>query len=220
MKLLHGDSAGRLVSERIAKTVATVTAMRAIPTKRSVDGMIVRVAADNSLWQFSTACALTGDNILVAEPSDSGAGAWLRMPGAVELLLPFTFATADAAVLLTVPTGALLRIHEFFWQISADMTGGAASAIGVSSNKTEVTSFVGKGDLLGGATGDVAATLTATLGSVYAPGTVGTDWDTLAKRRCLWKPANTILFDRITSAFTAGAGNVVVVADLLRNAGA
>ena len=220
MKLLYGDSAARAVSERVAAAVLTLTALAAIPFSRAVDGMVCHVLADDSLWQFDVSSALVADNILVVEPADGGAGAWLRLPGACELKLPFTFATADAAALLTLQAGQLLRIHDFFWQISADMTGGAASAIGASSNKTEVTSFVGKGDLLGGATGDVAATLTATLGSVYAPGTIGTDWDTIAKRRCLWKPTDTIRFDRITSAFTAGAGNIIVVADLLRNPGA
>jgi hypothetical protein len=97
-------------------------------------------------------------------------------------------------------TGQFLR-----GALPSSMGGGAAKA---------------GGSLLGGATGDVAATLTATLGSVYAPGTIGTDWDTIAKRRCLWKPTDTIRFDRITSAFTAGAGNIIVVADLLRNPGA
>lgn len=220
-KLLYGDSAARKVSERIAESVATVTAMRAIPTSRAVHGMVVLVQADYSLWQFHSSCALTGDNILVAEPSDSGAGAWLRMPGGVELKLPFTYATADAAILLTIPTGALLQVSEFYWQITADMTGGSSSAIGVSSsNKNDSANFTTKGDFLGGASGDVAATLTSALGSIKALGTIGADWDTVAKRRTLFVPTDTIRFDRITSAFTAGTGNVCISGTLLRNAGA
>lgn len=220
MKLLFGDSAARLLSGRIAAPVASVAVLRATPSKRTENGMTCFVRADGSSWQFNSASVLTDDGILVVRPADGGTGAWLRQPGAVELKLPFTFATADAAVLLLMQAGQLLRIHDFFWQITADMTGGAASAIGASSNKTEVTSFATKGDLLGGATGDVAATLTATLGAIYAPGTIGTDWDTIAKRRALWKPADNIRFDRITSAFTAGSGNIIVAGDLLRNAGA
>lgn len=221
MKLSYGDPAARLVSERIAAAVATMAVLIATPTNRCVDGMVCHVLADNSLWQYDAACALAGDNILVAENTDGGAGAWLRMPGGCELKLPFTFATPDATVLLTMPAGGLLRVDEFFWQITAPMTGGTGSAIGVSSsNKSDSAAFTTKGDFLGGATGDVAATLTAVLGAEYARGTIGADWDTLAKRRTLFKAAETIRFDRITDAFTAGTGNVIVAGTLLRNAGA
>lgn len=220
-RLLYGDSAAREVSKRVAATVTTVTTLKAIKTDRCVHGMLAFVQSDNSIWQFHDSCALTGDDILIAEPSDGGAGAWLRKPGGCELKLPFTYATADAAILLTIPTGALLLVDEFYWQISADMTGGVASAIGVSSsNKSDSAAFTTKGDFLGGATGDVAATLTAALGSIKALGTIGTDWDTVAKRRTLFVPTDTIRFDRITSAFAAGTGNVCVAGTLLRNAGA
>jgi len=212
-KLLYGDSAARKVSERFAESVASVTALRAIPTSRAVNGMVALVTADNSLWRFHDSCALTGDNILVAEPSDGGSGAWLRLPGAVELQLPFTYATADAAVLLTVPTGAVLQVDELFWKVTTGFTGGSSSAIGVSSSKSGLTT---KGDLLGGASGDVAATLVA--GSAIL-GTIGGAYATLSARRKLFVAADTFKFDRITSAFTAGAGSVCLVAKLLRNAG-
>lgn len=217
MKILHGDSAARLVSERIAAPTATITTMRAIPSSRAVDGMIVHVLADDSLWQFDASCALTGDNILVAEPSDSGAGAWLRLPGAALLSLPITYATADAAVLLTVPTGCILQPLEFAWKITADFTGGSSSAIGVSSSN--LSGHTTKGDLLGGAAGDVAATLVASSGE-FALGTIGTVFDDVASRRVLMKPTETIRFDRITSAFTAGTGNVLVACNILKNLGA
>lgn len=221
MKLLYGDAAARLVSGRIADPVASMAALVAQPLSRVIDGMICHVLSDDSMWQFDSASVLTTDNILVAVPTGAAAGAWLRLPGACELKLPFTFATADAAILYTIPTGALLLVHEFFWQITADMTGGASSAIGVSSsNKNDTVAFTTKGDFLGGSAGDVAATLTSALGSVYARGTIGTDWDTIAKRRTLFKPTETIRYDQITSTFAAGAGNVVVVGQLLRNLGA
>jgi hypothetical protein len=216
-RLLYGDSAARKVSERIAETVATVTAMRAIPTNRAVNGMVVLVQADYSLWQFHSTCALTGDNILVAEPSDSGAGAWLRVPGAALLSLPITYATADAAVLLTVPTGCVLQPLEFAWKVAADFTGGTASAIGVSSSN--LSGHTTKGDLLGGATGDLAATLVASSGE-FALGTIGAAFASVANRRVLMKPTETLRFDRITSAFTAGTGSVLVACNILKNAGA
>lgn len=216
MKLLYGDNAARAVSERIAAPVATLTALKAIPAAHRVDGMYAHVLSDDSLWQFDSASALSGDDVLVAAPA-AGTGAWLRAPGGALLSLPFTFATADAAVLLTVPTGCVLRVHEFAWKITADMTGGAASAIGVSSSNH--TGNTTKGDLLGGATGDVAATLVASSGE-FAMGTIGTTFTTIANRRPLWKPTDTIRFDRITSAFTAGSGSVLVACDILKNLGA
>jgi len=214
MKLIHGDHAARLVSERVSAPVATMTALVAIPGDRRVDGMVCHVQTDNTLWQFSAASALTADNILVA---GTGTGRWLRLPGAALLALPIAFGTADAAVLLTVPTGCVLRTSEFAWKVTADFTGGSSSAIGVSSSNH--TGHTTKGDLLGGATGDVLATLVASSGEL-AMGTIGAAFTTIANRRPLWKPADTIRFDRITSAFTAGSGFVLVSCDILKNAGA
>ena len=71
MKLNYGDSAARLVSERIAAPVATLTALKAIPADRRVDGMVALVQSNYSLWQFCAASALTGDDVLVAA---TGAG--------------------------------------------------------------------------------------------------------------------------------------------------
>lgn len=130
-------------------------------------------------------------------------------PGFVNLKLPFTFATADAAVLYTVPTGMILLLTHVFWEITADLTGGASSAIGVSSSAAPHTT---KGDLLGGAAGDVAAALTAAIG--FTQGTIGVSFSAAPKLVVL--PASaTIRFDAITSAFTAGAGNVRAVGVLL-----
>lgn len=194
-------------------SVATMTALKAIPAKSRDHGAIKHVEADNSSWWFHSTSALTGDDVLVAEPA-SGSGAWLRMPGRAYLVLPFTFATADATALLTLQAGQQLRLWDLYWQIAADMTGGSSSAIGVSSNKTGYST---KGDLLGGASGDVAASLTLALSPTV--GTIGAKVDG-DDARAIFIEANTIRFDRITSAFTAGSGSVVVVADILKNAGA
>ena len=94
------------------------------------------------------------------------------MPGCAYLVLPFTFATADATALLTLQAGQQLRLWDLYWQIAADMTGGSSSAIGVSSNKTGYST---KGDLLGGASGDVAASLTLALSPTV--GTIGAKVD-------------------------------------------
>ena len=194
-------------------SVATLTALKAIPAKSRDHGAVKHVEADHSQWYFHSSSALDGDDALVAEPA-SGSGRWLRMPGRAYLSLPFTFETADATALLTLQAGQQLRLWDLYWEISTDLTGGASSAIGVSSNKTGYST---KGDLLGGATGDVAASLTEALSPTV--GTIGAKLDG-DDARAIFIEANTIRFDRITSAFTAGAGNVVVVADILKNAGA
>ena len=214
MKLNYGDSAAQKVSERIGEPVADMATLKAIPADRRVAGQTFIVLADNSRWQFHGTSTLTGDDVLVAAPS-AGSGRFLRMIGGVLLKLPFTFATADTTALLTLQAGQLLSIQEVYHEVTADFTGGAASTIGVSSNKT---GFTTKGDLLGGAAGAAAAALTAAIGNCF--GTIGAGFDTLAKRRVLFEPTATIKHDRITSAFTAGVGSVCVVANLLKNAGA
>ncbi len=216
MKQIYGDTAAIAVSARIAAPVASLTELKAIPANRRDAGMLAVNTTDGSRWRFHGTSALTGDDILVVAPS-AGSGRWLRDLGAAELAMPIAFGTADAAVLLTVPAGCLLKIDEFAWKVSANWTGGSSSAIGVSSsNKTSLTT---KGDLLGGATGDVEATLVAASG-LCAMGTIGAGYDTLAKRRPLWIPTETIRFDRITSAFTAGTGFVLAAATILEHAGA
>lgn len=216
MKLVIGDTAARQVSERIAAPVADFTALKAIPADRRVAGMYALKTDDGSLWRYHATSALTGDDLITSTPS-AGSGRWLRALGAFELKMAIAFGTADAAILFTTPTGALVQFDEFAWQVTADFTGGASSAIGVSSsNKTGKTT---KGDLLGGATGDVAATLVASSGT-HAMGTIGAQWATVANRRVLFEPTTTVRYDKITSAFTAGTGFVLATGKLLRHAGA
>lgn len=208
-----GDALAQDVAYRVS-SVATLAALKAIPAKKRHEGLVKLVEVDNSLWRFHSSSSLTNDNALVAAP-DSGSGRWLLCPGTVTMRLPITYATADATALLTLQAGQEMFVRQLYWEVSTNFTGGSSSAIGVSSNKT---AFTTKGDLLGGATGDVAATLLAA--SSPAVGTVGAGADTVAKLRKIFVATDTVRFDRITSAFTAGAGNVCVVVDLLKNAGA
>ncbi len=210
----YGDALALDLAARYS-SVATITALKGVAANRRHTGAEKLVEADGSRWVFSLASALTGDDVLVVEPT-AGSGRWLRKTGTVLLTLPFTHATADAAALLTLQAGQLMLIRKLFWVIAADLTGGSSSAIGVSSNKT---GFSTKGDLLGGAAGDVAAALTLALSP--ANGTIGAKMDTIAElHTTLWKSADTIRFDEITSSFAAGSGSVCVVADLLTNLGA
>jgi hypothetical protein len=215
-KLLYGDSAARAVSGRIAAPQSTLALLKALAPEQREDGMRATVLADGSSWRFNASSALTGDDILVAAPS-SGTGRWLRAEGVALLKIPFTFATSDAAVLLTIPAGCILSLHNFAWDIDTGMTGGSSSAIGVSSSNH--TGHTTKGDLLGGAAGDVAATLVASTAD-YTAGTIGAAFHTVANRRPAMKAADTLRFDRITSAFTAGAGSVLVFCTIDQNLGA
>jgi hypothetical protein len=211
-----GDALTRSLASAIHIPVASTTALAAIPADDRQTGMLAINTADGSRWLFSSSSsAADTSSTLVVTPA-AGSGRWLRMPGAMVLTLPITYATLDAAVLLTMPVGSLALIRKLYWTISADFTGGASSAIGVSSTKT---GFTTKGDLLGGAAGDVAAALTSALSP--ANGTIGAKVDTVAElHTTLWKAADILRHDRITSAFTAGTGAVNVVIDLLANPGA
>src|SRR5690348_7212071 len=86
------------------------------------------------------------------------------------LKLAIAFGTADAAVLFTVPTNiARIELGSLWWEVTTSFSGGASSAIGCSSSNA---SYNTKGDLLGGASGDVAATLVST-GVLHKGGTIG-----------------------------------------------
>lgn len=135
----------------------------------------------------------------------STAGVWERLPAATAfaLKLAVNFGTADAAVLFTVPTGKRMLIERTFWEVVTGFTGGSSSAIGLSSSQTAQST---KGDVLGGASGDV----TATLGTAGVKGgTLGADFGTNGV--IILEPGATIRFDRVTSVYTAGAGFVHVV---------
>jgi hypothetical protein len=133
--------------------------------------------------------------------------------GPIHLRLAIAFTTADAAVLYTVPTGVKIEVDKVYWQIATSFTGGSSSAIGVSSANAAYNT---KGDLLGGASGDVAAVVIST-GSPYK-GTVGAK---MAKAVAgttavvVLVAGDTIRFDQVTSTFTAGAGFVHLTGTLL-----
>lgn len=194
-----------------AATLAALKALTAVDPNRT-HGNDAIVDADGSHWVFNKDSALTGDDILVATP-DAGSGRWLRKPGAVALWLPISYQTANSAVLLTIPTNAVFKLDSAHWRVTTGFSGGSSSAIGVSS-----TGNTTPGDILGGASGDVTATL-GTAGS--KSGTIGAKMDTVSELHAqLYVATNTFSFNRITSVFTAGAGYVVLVGNLISNPGA
>jgi hypothetical protein len=194
-------------------TQAALTAMAAGHPAR-VHGNEVRVDADGSLWYWHSTSTLTADDILVDAADDApSAGRWIRQVGFVDLACPFTYANADGSTLLTLPTGCRFLLLDSYWEVTTGFTGGSSSAIGVASTTRSTA-----GDILGGASGDVAATLVA--GSAIN-GTIGATMDTLAEIHANRFAAGEVFtLERITSAFTAGVGKVHLVGILLRNAGA
>ena len=191
-----------------AKTasVATIAALKALAATdpAHVHGNVVLVDADGSEWTYSVSSTLTGDDIFVVTPTNA-AGRWLRKTGYVDLGLTIAFGTADAAILATLPAGARMKVMGGYWEVTTGFTGGTSSAIGISSSNS--SGHTTKGDILGDSGGDVAATLVAG----YPSGTIGAD----VAAGLMMVAADTLRFDRITSAFTAGAGKAHIVGFLV-----
>lgn len=211
--LKYGETAGRKVSERIAAPFASRTTMALIDGANAADGQVGLDLATGALFKFSAACVLAADANLVL---GAGVGRWLALPNQViDISMPITFNTADLATLYTLPAGSALIPVRGYWEVATGFTGGASSAIGLASSKAPFTTA---GDLLGGATGDVAATLVT---GAFIPGTIGTDLVGATEGiGNILVAADIIRFNRITSAFAAGAGNAHLLALLVRNVGA
>lgn len=183
--------------------IRTAAALKAVEVSANLDGLRVQLD-DGSQFKY-VAASTTSDAIetLVLTPaSNPASGRWCRMDRNLDLELALTFNTADAAVLYTVPTGFSLRVASSgYFDVSVAFTGGTSSAIGLSSSNAAYNT---KGDLLGGASGDLAAGLTAGA----KRGTTGTKHG--SGGAVVLVAGDTIRFDRIASAFTAGSGKAVL----------
>ena len=128
--------------------------------------------------------------------------------GRFMLTLPVDYTLADGAVLYTVPAlqgGARVAIERAYWEVVTAWTGGVSSAIGIASSNA---SYATKGDLLGGAAGDVASGLT-----VGFKGTVGAK--AASQGVIVLVQGDTIVFNRVTSVFTAGSGLLQIPCSLV-----
>ncbi len=194
--------------------VADRAALSAIPAASRYEGKIVLVQSDYSLWVFDADGTATEDENqqLIVEP-DAGDGQWVRLDKDFTMKLAIAAATVDAAALCTVPAGMVLRLTGHpFWEVTTSFTGGSSSTIGAS---TDVTGYDTKGDLLGGAAGDAAAGLTAGVRAGTIGGELG---DNQGFHDLALVAGDVIRFDRITDAFTAGAGFVCVPVSVMRTA--
>jgi hypothetical protein len=186
--------------------VATRAELKAIAATNRFDGMVVLVKTDESNWVFESAHAGTADTAeeLLIAPS-AGTGRWVRADKAFVMKIPISYANTDGEVIELIPEGFVLRMTAHpWWEITASFTGGSSSAIGVSTN---ISGYTTAGDIIGGATGDLAATLDAGLNG----GTIGGELDDQAGfHALLFVEGSEFQFDAITSAFTAGTGYVCV----------
>lgn len=200
----------RRIGEVIGLTLAQA---KLLEPDKGDHGRVLQLS-DGNWYYYHESSVLTPDDVFVIQPTRSKAGRFLLAPGfEFKLKLALTFALADAAVLVTSPntTGFLAALRRSFWEVTADWTGGASSSIGVSLSAAPHST---KGDVLGGAGGDVAATLVASGGIIL--GTIGAD----VAGGILWKGNVAARYDEITSAFTAGTGFVHLVGTCFANPGA
>lgn len=193
-----------------AATAMTLAQLKALSVALHEPNELFQLS-DGRVLQYKSASALTADDVFIFAPANSQAGRYVLAAGYdTDIVLPIGFATADAAILATLPTGGSFLLRRGLWEVTADWTGGTASTIGASSSQTGHTT---KGDLHGGVAGDVAAALTAALGLTL--GTIGAD----VAAGVLLKGGATIRHDRITSAYTAGAGFLHLVGFMVANPG-
>lgn len=220
-KLLYGDSAARLVSERIAKPVASLTVLKQIPANKRVSGMIAHVLDANTFWQFNPDSTLTGDDVLVVAPN-AGSGRWLRMPGAAMLALPIHATYATGTNLLTIPTGCIIAPHDFGYRVSAGFTGASNCAIAVSSSNhpghTGIAAF--GGTLVATQLNNMFSATAAATGLAFQmmPIASGT-FDSHANKRTWMRPGDTVRLDVIGAQFATGSGEVLMACDILQNTG-
>lgn len=219
-KLNYGDIAAREVSERIHAQVADLATLKSTPENQRVNGQLVLVVADQTIWYYDTDATLTGDDVLVVAPT-SGTGRWLRKPGAAMLAIPFYATTPTGTNLLTIPTGCLLAPREFGYRVSRVFTGASNAAIAFSSSNhpghTGPANFAGT----------LVATQLSQMFSATANGTgldfalapIGTTFGTIAERRTWMKPGDTIRADIIGAQFATGVAQLLLLCDILQNNG-
>jgi hypothetical protein len=192
----------------------TVAKLKTIDVSDHQQGERVQLAdpRNSNFYYYDATSELAGDDLIVIAPAE-GPGRYLLAPGYdFDLALPIAFGDADAAALVTTPdTAFLARLGRSYWEVTADWTGGSSSTIGIS---TDTAPDDTQGDLLGGAAGDVAATLVAAGGNLL--GTIGAK----VAGGILLKGDVVVRYDEITSAFTAGAGFAHLVGTMIRNPGA
>ena len=105
----------------------TLTTIKALDVTEHVDGEVFLVGANR--YQYFKTSVLAGDDIFVIAPT-TGSGRYVLAQGFMfDLAIAIAFGTADAAVLATLPAGCYILGGRSYWEVTADWTGGASSAI-------------------------------------------------------------------------------------------
>ena len=181
---------------------ATVAAAQALGVDDRSGVILVRstlFGVGRFRWDATSLANDTSGQLVIRPTSiDSGdPGRWVRDEAAFPLYVEATFATANNAVLYTVPTGFRLQIiGRPFATITASFTSIGSALLGLSSSNSAYNTA---GDLFGGASGSAVAALTAGIRA----GTIGAK---LASQGLVVLVAtDTIKADVFTSTFEAGA---------------
>lgn len=195
-------------SKMFSKSIALVTQMS---STAPVPGMYRWVAG-------STSADGNQGQLIVVPTVGAASGRWARCDQKIDLIMPFTFATADRAVLYTnaAEHTLWLLLDECLWETTASFAGGAGSRIAVSISTGPIADT--NGSLMGGAGGDGTGTNPALNDAQMWKPTAGVGSGAGAKAMVLRSAGDTILFNRVVSAFTSGAGNIHVPCNLIANA--
>lgn len=135
----YGDALAIEVAKRIGRSVATVTALNALPADERVDGRVHVVTADNSLWAYRLS-----DNTFI--PAGVGAG-----PGP-EYVQEFTDPAAAAAAGLKAATA--MTVSPLTILTASLLAPGIAALLAYPRNLTFTTA--------GGTAADAPATVLIT----------------------------------------------------------
>lgn len=216
----------------LGANVLTRTALAAIAAVDRSNGQIVTVRSDGSRWIFDANSAAAADALaanavtaamLVLVPT-AGTGRWLRADSAFIMRLPFSDALAGASILHTCPTGFAWRMTGMpYWDCISAVAGNAARRLGVSSTNVQAD-FTAVGDILGGTTGELAASFVT---NTQIPGICGdafTDGDTantsLAEvQKPLWRAGSDVRYDVIVAGTDVISGVVCIPVSVTRGTG-
>jgi len=143
--------------------------------------------------------------LVIVPGTNPASGKWLRVDSAFDLVIPVTFANTDGQQLVLSPAEmTILPVYAgIFIEVVTPWAGGVAPTIGLSFSNGTVPRL--KGNLAGGVAGNGAFTYVTyrqlTLGQQYFIGAGTSDAVVLG-------PGSQIFWDRITSAYTSGTGNI------------
>lgn len=195
-----------------SNTVATRTALSTLGAP--LNGQLVLVLSDNSLWRYNSTSVLAADYTgTVAVPAGavtsanlvlvpvSGVGRWIRADKAFVARFAFVQATADNVALCTVPVSMCLRVLGMpYFDFTTVVAGDGARRVGASGSFGAFGG--GAGDFIGStqpATGPVASTVGADFAAADVANTSLGIYQT-----ALIREGETITYD-IIAAGAAGA---------------